>query len=819
MEPASFLPKISNRSDRVNFVLMFASRAFLLAAVLVTPILFLPGVANLLSSVKIFGAVFLVLISVVLYSLAILRSGFVNLRFVPILVAFWAVALVSAVSASLSATPRISLFGDVIEIHTVAFLILLAAIMSLMLVVDMTKRSVIIFYATLFLSTVGLMFFHLMRILFGPQFLSLGQFNSLSATPVGSLNDFGLLMAMMVLFLLVALVQLKLSLRIQVVIGVCIALALGLLAVVNFFSVWVVLSLFSLLVLMYCLTRDRFGIDPSNISTSHQEPMGVTIAIVALVFVVGTIFLIGGSSIGNSIASTTGVSYLEVRPSVSATVDVMRQVYRDHLLIGSGPNRFAENWQQYKDPSITETIFWNTNFSAGNGYISTWFVTTGVLGLLAWLSFLLFYLYTGIKMLLVGKAKDEFWYFAGTVSFVVGVFIWGMAVVYVPGPAILIIGAAVTGCLLIASQKLVADRQYSYNLLTSAKTGFVLITIVMLTVIGMIGIGYKAAEQLSAAYLFSTISDPETATARLEQAFNLYPSPTFAREIALYNLQQLNNLMTLTDITSAQQQLFQQTITAGISAGRAAVALNETDARNYAVLGDLYAVLSVINIEGAKERADTAYVAAEKLDPTNPYYVLQKAALAYRAGDKERARSLTLQSLDLKSNYTDALLLLSQIDIAVGDVDRAIETTKSLISLESNNPGRYYQLGVLYSSVQNRPAAIEAFSTAVMIDPSYANARYLRALEYAKEGDTKLAAAELKIVRDLNPDNAVVNGLIKELEQGQTITSASTTQAITEPNSVSVDNEVTTTDTVPTTDVISPVNRGRSTEKTSTPTE
>jgi len=540
--------------------------------------------------------------------------------------------------------------------------------------------------------------------------------------------------------------------------------------------------------------------------------MGGATMIVALVFIVSAIFLVGGSGLGNAVSSATGVSYLEVRPSLSATVDVLRQVYDENMFLGSGPNRFAESWQQYKDSSITETIFWNTSFTGGNGYVSTWFVTTGLLGLIAWCSFLGLFLYTGTKMLLVGKTKDEFWYFTGTVSFVLGAFIWGIAVVYVPGPAILIIGAALTGCLLIARQKLVSDRQYSFNLLTSAKTGFIMITVVMLTVIGMIGIGYKAAQQLSAAYLYSTVTDPETATTQLGRAFGLHQSPTFAREIALLQLQKLNGLLALTDVSPTQQQLFQETITAGISAGRAAVELNETDARNYAVLGDLYAVLAVINIEGAQGLADEAYAAAEKIDPTNPYYVLQKAALSYRAGDAQRARSLTLQSLALKSNYTDALLLLSQIDIAAGDVERAIETTRALISLESNNPGRYYQLGVLYSANQNRPAAIEAFSFAVQLEPNFANARYLRALEYAREGNVALAAAELKIVRDLNADNTSISGLIAELESGQSITAATTSEAVTEPNPVSIDNEVTTTDTPPDTDIITPVNGGRSTE-------
>lgn len=819
MESTSFLPKLPSKQDAISRILIQLSRGLLVLSVMLSTVLFVPGVPNFLAPVKVYMVVFLVLLTVVLYSLSILRSGAVTVRIVPLILAFLTVIGVSIVSASLSPTPMLSLFGDVLEIQTVGFLILLGAVISLFTLVGMSKRAVMIFYGALMMCTTILMIFHALRILFGVQLFAFGQFTNQAATPVGSFNDFGLLIAMSVLVALVAMVQLKLSRRFEILIGVYMFFSLLFLAIVNFFSIWLFLALFSLLILMYSLTRDRFGVTAAEVNHESRTPVGAIVAIVSSVFVVSTVFLIAGTSLGSTVANVTGVSYLEVRPSLSATTDVLRQVYHDSAMLGSGPNRFIANWQQYKDSSITETIFWNTSFNAGSGYIPTWFVTTGVLGMIAWITFLLLFVYTGVKTLLQGTARDTFWYFIGTISFVLGIFVWGMSVVYVPGPVILLLGAAVTGCLLVARQKLTPENSRSFNLLTSAKTGFILISGVMILVIGVIGIGYKVVQQATAAYLFTSTTDVATAPAQIERAFRLYESPTFVREIARIHLTQINNLLSVTDATAAQQQLFQQTITAGIAAGRAAVNLDPTDARNYALLGDLYSVLVVINIEGARARAEEAYAAAEKLDPTNPYYVLQKSALAYRAGDKEQARSMVLQSLALKPNYTDALLLLSQIDIAAGDVERAIVTTQSLISLESNNPGRYYQLGVLYSAIDKRAEAIDAFSAALVLEPTYANARYLRALEYAKAGDIPLATTELKIVRDLNPDNSMVSDVIDKLGRGESVQASSTEGVVTEPNTVSVDNGVTTTDTLPDSSVVVPVNGGRGTTPTLKTTE
>jgi len=809
MESTSFLPKLPTKDDAISRVMIQLSRSLLILAVLLSVVLFIPGVPNFLVPVKVYLVVFLVLLTVILYSFSILRTGAVSVRLIPLLVSFWAVVAVAGTSASLSPTPKWSLFGEVLEIQTVGFLVLLGAVITLFTLVGMSKRAVAFFYGGLMASAGTLMLFHTLRILFGPELFSFGQFTILAATPVGSFNDFGLLVAMSVLVVLVAVVQLKLSRLAEGMVGLYVIFALGFLAIVNFFSIWIILGLFSLLILMYSLTRDRFGAPVGEVNHQSQAPSGAVLAIVSAVFVSSGVFLVAGASLGNTVSTATGVSYLEVRPSLGATTDILRQVYQDSALLGSGPNRFANNWQQYKDASISETVFWNTSFNAGSGYIPTWFVTTGVLGSVAWIVFILLFVYTGSMMLLRSVARDTYWYFIGTVSFVLGLFVWGISLVYVPGPVILLLGAAVTGCLLVARQKLVPDTQYAFNLLTSAKTGFILITGVMIMVISVLGIGYKAVQQVSAAYLFTTTKDALTAPAQIEQAFRLYESPTFVREIARLHLAQINNLLTTAAATPAEQQLFQQTITAGISAGRAAVSLDATDARNHAVLGDLYAVLAVINIEGAQDRADEAYSAAEKIDPTNPYYVLQKSALAFRAADSDRARALALQSLALKSNYTDAFLLLSQIDIATGDVERAIVSTQSLIALESNNPGRYYQLGVLHSASGNRPAAIEAFSTALIIDPSYANARYLRALEYAGEGNLELATSELIIVRDLNPDNGIVTSVIEKLGRGETVQASSTEAVVTEPNSVSVENGVTTTGTLPETDAVVPVNGGR----------
>ncbi len=829
METTSFVPKLPAKGDAISHGLMSVARFLLIAAVGFLPLVFIPGIPMLLGAAKIFYVLLLLLVAVIAMSLSILRSGAITLRFSPLLVSWWAVVGTALVSALLSPTPLWSLAGDVIETHTAGFLAILGVLMTIMISFGSTKKSIVYLYGALLGSTALIVVLHLVRLIFGPTVLTLGFLNAPSANVIGSFNDLGLYLGLAVLIGLVAMVQLSLS-RIGVILtGIVMAISLMILALVNFFAIWLILALFSLLLLMYSLTKDRFGVEPGMAPVHNAKLSLASTGVVAMVFVISTVFLIGGSSIGAYLSQKTGVSYLEIRPSVSATLDILRQVYHENAFTGSGPYRFGDSWQLYKDSSITQTVFWNTPFSAGSGYVPTWFITTGLLGVLAWLAFLGLFVYTGIMMLVRGQSTDVFWYFTGTLAFVSASFVWIMSVLYVPGPTLLIIGAASTGIMIAAYQALLPQHQSVYNMLTTARTGFILIVCVMLVIISTILVGYGSVREFIAAYQYVTASQNlpqdgtqiKVVTDRLVQAYTLYPSDTYAREIALYDLLNLNNLLSLQNATPAQQQEFQQTITAGIAASSEAVKRKPTDAQNWRVLGDTYAVLAAVNIEGAAARANDAYHEAEVRDPHNPYYVLQKALIAFRAKDVTEARRLAAMALELKSNYTDALFVLSQIDIATGDVPKAIASTESLIALESGNSGRYYQLGVLQTANKNREAAIAAFTAALSIDPSYANARYLRALQYLAAGNKDLAVSELKAVRDLNADNKAVDELIGKITRGEvtteTLNQTTPTQPITEPAAVTTDNNTTTTDTAPDTELLKPVNTTKPKSPAATP--
>ena len=492
-----------------------------------------------------------------------------------------------------------------------------------------------------------------------------------------------------------------------------------------------------------------------------------------LVLIVSGTFLATGDSIGASIAERTNISFVEVRPSLSATIEITERVYSDNLFFSIGPNRFVDAWRLHKDPAINETIFWNTNFEAGHSYLLTSFVNGGILVALSWLAFLGAILWSGYRLLFHTNNNDRFWYFIGLSSLICTLYFWGISLIYVPPVPIMLLAAICTGVYVSAYIHLLPGRTYEISIARHRNYGFVLITLVMLIIVGASSALYFTSKQALANYQFNnaiatiapgdTLSDLEV---KIMAAFAEANNDVFLRQLAIYQLSQMEAIIGLPEPSEAEQQIFQESVQRGTAAGLTAVDLDETDPQNWLVLGRVYSILSLVGVSEAKTRAEEAYQNARQYDPYNPTILLLEAQLALQNNELDRGRELAEEAARLQPLSTDALFLLSQIEIAAGSVDQAILRTREIIQLEPQNPARRYQLGILLSSVPDIDGAITAFEQAVELDPQYANARYFLALGYVEKGEIALAIEQLQVVSELNPDNQEIKNLISDLESG-----------------------------------------------------
>ncbi len=782
------------------------------------PLFFIPSVTAPFEYTKVFLVVAGLLVALVLYSLSVLRSGVVSVGVSYTLLALWGVVGMSFASSLLSGDFKDSLVGDLFSIHSTVFVAILALIPTVWVLLKSNKASVMRMYVLFAVSTLVLVIFHVLRLIFGAEFLSFGIFTSNVSTPVGSWNDLALFLGLTIILSLVALEQLNLTRAGQLLFAGVTLVSLFMLGVINFFIVWLILGLTSLVMVVYSLGKERFTGSQLSFTPSVRTFNSTALATTLIVFGASALFVVGGATLGGMIAKHTGVSYVEVRPSFESTANIARSVYSENAFLGIGANKFTDAWRLYKDNAINMTPFWNTEFNAGNGYLTTFFVTTGVLGGVAWIIFFGVYMVTGVRRLLGAAEGDRLWYFIGVSSFVSALYIWGMSIVYVPGVVILLLGALCTGVSLTAFSVLDAAHPRLISVGTNRRSGFILTMVVITLIIGSVSVLYVAGRHYSSVYTFNesvramqegkSIDELEQ---KVESAYKLSSSDIFARRIAEYQLARMSALVALKEPTDEDRAQFERVSIMGINAAQQAVLMDSQEPTNWSVLAGMYSVLATVGIEGAQDRALEALQKSRALNPKNPLPYLESALVEGRAGRTDLSREYINQAIALKPNYTEAFYFLSQLEIATGNVEGAVKSTQSIITLEPNNPARYYQLGVLESSRNNLDGAIVAFEQAIKLDTNYANARYLLAIAYDAKGRGADAKAQLEAVLALNPGNTEVTALIDILSKDGSLarlreSATQTTQIVNEATPVTDENGTVSTTQAGETDLVTPVN-------------
>jgi tetratricopeptide (TPR) repeat protein len=807
----------TSTSDTVSNFLLKAMRMVLVTFTFLLPVFFMPGLWGTLGFQKSLLAVACVTLVIIGGSLLILRSR-VTHTVLPlplgVFLVFLGVALASAVASSdIGAALR----GSVFEVQTFAFALLMFGIMVVPLILQQSKRYMFYVCAALGSGLALLLGYVATRILLGPV-LPFGSFFGMTQTPVGNLNDLALLAGLTIILSIVAMLQLRLRTVSQAVLAGFAIPALLVLAVVNFLYVWLVVGFFGLLVLLYLVSYDSLFEESSETSHSMRSP--VLFGLIGVVCLVSGSFVVAGDFMGERFATWFEIEYLEVRPSLIANIDIIQGVYSEDLFLGVGPNQFEQAWREFKDPAINQTLFWNTDFIAGSGFVPTLFVTLGLLGGVAFVLFHLSYLWLGIRALLRPSSSDSFWYFAGVFSFVGAVFLWGMSYVYVPGATVMLLAALLTGLSLVAFSDLQPATRKIIPLVTNQKRGFMVMAATIFSITGSMFILFTVGEQYVAQASFNKAQQSAPTLAVIDQAalqaFSTYPDDRFLGVRARVALLEMNRLFAIQEPTEADQQRFVEVADLALRFATAAITSAPENPEYHGILAGIYNNYALAGIEGALERSAESLAEAKRLNPRNPSYDFMQAQMSASRGDTDTARESVTAALQQKPNFAQALLLLAELDIAAGDIPGAIEITKAILTLEPQNPARHYQLGILFVAAEQTTNAFEAYSAALTLDPNFANARYLRALLLVDLGQIDQALEELRLVAETNADNSQLLALIGSLESGDVPdTSSATADLISDGEPTSSGSGVTSLIN-PDTNLVTPLNTVSDADNTET---
>jgi len=599
-----------------------------------------------------------------------------------------------------------------------------------------------------------------------------GQFAPNTISPafsiVGSFSDLASLLGLGVITSLITLRFLDLSRRTRRMLLASTVGALFLLAVANTSLVWILLALVSLGLFVEAIMQRGSRSADSDLDEAvvmDESPTGADEGNHSMVLPLGVLavslfFLIGGQ-LGGALANALHVNILSIRPSWQSTFSVAQKAYSSSAVFGSGPGTFGIEWLKYRDASLNSTVFWNVDFSSGIGFIPTSFVTTGIMGALAWLAFLLLFIVIGLRMLIVRTPQDTFVRYVAIVSFIGSVYLFATALFDLPNTFMVALAFAFAGLFVSTMRFAVRGAQWGVIFARSPRLGFVIVfslTIVLLSSVvaaySLVG-HYIAAAQLASANAAISAGDFEKADKAAQSSISFAPSATAYQILAGIANARLGEIVASSTMQkTAAQQAYQAALSSGINAAMTATSLNPSDYQGWLALGNLYAQAVPLGVTGAYDSAKTAYTKAEALNPTNPQIPYIMAQLNIANKDTKAAKEDLKKAITLKQDYTAAIFLLSQLEVQDGNVKEALDAALAAAYFTPDNPNILFQVGILYAVQNDYPNAAAALSAAVAANPQFANARYFLAAVYAKQGDMQNAITQMQAIADMSAENA-----------------------------------------------------------------
>ncbi len=452
-------------------------------------------------------------------------------------------------------------------------------------------------------------------------------------------------------------------------------------------------------------------------------------------------------------------------------------------MFGAGPNRFGVQYLRFKPIVVNPTVFWNAEFSTGFGFLPTFTVTQGLVGLVLWIVLMIIFAYTGSKSL--RRVNDGVSRYFIMSSFFSALFLWIAAIVYVPSHSILIMTFVFSG-LFLAS--LINNGQVSLVSLRrddgKGATKFIPAILLVIIAITVIWLAVFVKKTIALGYFHGGISSfnlPEgkglpDAEAKFMKALAFDKVDTYYQAMSEINISKITLLAQKIQAEASQKggtadpeavKQLGKLIDDALQYSRDAIAADPTNYYNNLAEARISEVALSLQIQNAYETTRNAYANALRNNPYNPSIYLSLARVEASQNKIAEAQRNIGSALQLKQNYLDAIFLLSQIQVSQGQIKDAITSVQVASQINPENPQIFFQLGLLYYNDKNYTSAVDAFTKAVKLDNKYANAQYFLGLSYARLNKFADAIIQFENLSVSNPDNEEVGLILKNLKAGK----------------------------------------------------
>ena len=505
---------------------------------------------------------------------------------------------------------------------------------------------------------------------------------------------------------------------------------------------------------------------------------------------------------------------LEVAPNNATTLQIAKESLKERPLFGSGPATWVYDYAQFrKAQPLNNTPFWNLRFSQGSSKILSMPATHGILGLASWLAILGTILYALGKTLLRQKtqtlqqnpttasALTAIWTVLAGAQFVTTT---NMTLEFLFWFATAAVIAQLDPAMLRFSVPRSSARSAISGMIASCIAVALLLSWCLVGTRSLAGAQYaRGLARAQQNEITGSIEDITRAVA-LDGKNDLY-----LRSLSEDWLLWLAQTIQSERVTSSGEDL-QKGVNATLAAATQATLVAPHNVANWSQLAIVRTNLLSLGapniITELLDPAVEAWQKAQELEPANPFLPTQRAIVYLNAADivqgageeaeNQRTRYLASaeeslnHALTLKPDYAPAHFQRAMLAVRQGKTDEAIAELETAQTLQPKDLGVAAQLGVLYFNVGRFDDA-KSVLTAVLdaaqsAGQEHANARYFLGLIADRKGQAEEARAHFEKILELNPDNVLIERIIKNLsEHKSALEGIENTSGLTPPPAIS----------------------------------
>lgn len=678
-----------------------------------------------------------------------------------------AVPVAYLLAALMSPSWGISFTGYGFEIGTVGFIAAMTLLVYLTTML-LRKKKYVSLFQFLVLTSGFVLFLIQLAVIFTPNLFNL---SSVLATPisnfVGNINDLAVFFAAVLVLALTIVEFQKTTQKKKVISYIAIAMSLFILAIANFTNLWILTGLFALVVFIIRYTfSGKLPPDESNAKLSMSS---------LILVIISAVFILFGTSLSTQLYRAFEISGSDLYPpTISQTLPVVSEAFKENPIFGVGPNRFSTEWIQNKPDQINRSLLWSIDYNYGNSIFLTSIVTVGLVGIIAWLASFAVLVFTGIKYVF-GKKNGGMLAYIPLSSFMLTTFLWLALVIHVPSSGLLALTFMSTGMFIVSLYVSGLLKTKTFKLDSKPNISFAVVLTMVLLLIGGVAFDYLALSKVYASYSYQkgvaalNVGNFEEAKDYMRKAISFGGDDIYYRGLSNVYVNELRvRAPELTsNPTDNEIQITSSLFDQARIAARLAIEEDETNYQNYISLGNVLQI--VISPDPS---TDTAYTTAKgsfekalELNPKNPSIYLALANLEIVRNNQEGAVDYIAQALELKPNYTQARFVWAQMQVAAGNIDGAVELLEDASSLSPRDAGIQFQLGLLRFENRDYRGAAGSFDRVLQLIPDHANAAYYLALSYSELDRVEEALSILERIKLSNPSNPLLDATIENLSQ------------------------------------------------------